>query len=546
MRLLLLLLLAPALLRAQAPAADPVAAVDSIFRWAGPASPGCAIGVARDGRTLVERGYGMANLEHDIPITPATVFEAGSVSKQFTAAAVALLARDGRLSLDDPIRKHLPELPAYTQGITIRQMLSHTSGFRDWGSVVAMGGWPRGTKTYANAHALEVTARQRALNHAPGAEYIYSNTNYNLAAILVERLGGMSFAEFTRQRLFVPLGMTRTEWRDDYNRIVKGRATAYAPRRDGIAQQMPFENVHGNGGLLTTVGDLLRWNEALTNGTVGGAGIDFVRELETPARLTSGRAIGYALGLTVGTYKGTREVAHGGATAGYRAYLARYPEQRLSVALLCNSAAAPTTLASRVADLFLAPAPQAARAGAAPATVVTLPPAELAGKAGVYRDVRTGVALALEVRGAMLGIVGGSGALQPLSPTRFTSPGGGTRAEFTLDRSGRATGLVTVADGDSTTYERLEPFAPTAAALAAYAGRYVSDEAGGVATFVVRDGKLVAELGPGVSTTLAPAYRDGFGAPGLGFVQFVRNGNGEVTALTVGSERARGVVFERR
>ncbi len=258
--------------------ADPsiAAKVDQVFaRWTDQ-TPGCGVGVSIKGRSVLERAYGMADLEHAVKNAPDTIFEAGSVSKQFTAAAVLLLAREGMLSLDDPVRKHIPELPDYGVPLTIRHMLTHTSGLRDWGNVAGIAGWPRTTRVHTHAHVLDIVSRQRSLNFPPGTRYSYSNTGYNLAAIIVSRVSGESFAEFSQKRIFEPLGMTRTSWRDDYTRIVRGRAIAYSDGRDGFRLNMPFENVHGNGGLLTTVGDLLRWTANFAQPKVGDEGV--VRE----------------------------------------------------------------------------------------------------------------------------------------------------------------------------------------------------------------------------------------------------------------------------
>ena len=294
----------------------------------------------------------MADLEHDVPIKPDTIFEAGSVSKQFTAAAILLLAREGKLSLDDQARKYVPELPDYGAPLTIRQMLNHTSGLRDWGSVVAIAGWPRGTRVHNHAHVLDVVSRQRSLNFPSGTRYSYCNTGYNLAAIIVSRVSGQPFAEFTRARIFTPLGMSRTSWRDDYTRVVKDRAIAYTGGPGGFSTEMPFENIHGNGGLLTTVADLLRWTRNFSQPVVGDA--QFVKELQTPGRFNDGRPHGYALGLMIGTYEGLQEVAHSGATAGYRAWLSEYPERQVAVAVLCNvSSGNAPQYAHAVADLYL-------------------------------------------------------------------------------------------------------------------------------------------------------------------------------------------------
>ncbi|MBI3492775.1 MAG: beta-lactamase family protein, partial [Acidobacteria bacterium] len=267
--------------------------VDAVFaKWTA-STPGCAVGVATDGKPALAKAYGMADLEHDVKITPDTIFEAGSVSKQFTAAAVLLLAREGKLSLDDPVRKYVPELPDYGTPLLIRHMLNHTSGLRDWGSVAGIAGWPRTTRVHTHAHVLEIVSHQKALNFTPGTRWSYSNTGFNLAAIIVARVSGMPFPEFTRARIFQPLGMTRTSWRDDYTRIVRGRAIAYDEDRAGGAfrTDMPFENVFGNGGLLTTVGDLLKWNENFTSPVVGNT--SFVGEQQQPGKFSDGRVHEY-------------------------------------------------------------------------------------------------------------------------------------------------------------------------------------------------------------------------------------------------------------
>lgn len=402
--------LAGSLAWSQAVAERPAAArVDPIFaRW-NASTPGCAVGVGVDGATVLERAFGMADLERDVANTADTIFEAGSVSKQFTAAAVLLLARDGKLSLDDPVRKYIPELPDYHVPLTIRHMLTHTSGLRDWGEVAGIAGWPRGRRVHTHAHVLDIVSRQSALNFTPGTDWSYSNTGYNLAAIIVSRVSGQSFSDFSRDRIFMPLGMSHTSWRDDYTRIVKHRAIAYAPSDDGYREEMPFENVYGNGGLLTTVGDLLRWNENFVSPKVGDRA--FVAEEQTPGRFNDGRPHDYALGLYVRPYRGVREISHSGSTAGYRAFLVRYPDQHVSVAVLCNSANAnPTQYAHAVADLYVGSAftaapPVAAGGGPRGAPAAFTPAAsDLSAYAGRYfsEDAETELAVALEGGGLVV------------------------------------------------------------------------------------------------------------------------------------------------
>jgi CubicO group peptidase (beta-lactamase class C family) len=431
----LLLVLAYAPVAAQH-AVDDIARIDRIFeRWNSGETPGCAVGVARDGSLALARAWGMADLEHGIPNSPATVFEAGSVSKQFTAAALLLLVQQGRLSLDDDVRTHVPELPDYGPAIRIRHLLNHTSGLRDWGSVAAIGGWSRSQRTHTHDHVLDILSRQRGLNFEPGAEYSYSNSGYNLAAIIVGRVSGMPFAEFSRRHIFEPLGMKDTQWRDDYTRIVRGRSSAYAVAGDGFAIDRPIENVHGNGGLLTTVGDLLTWNRALATGTFGGPG--FLELLYERGVLNDGSQIEYAAGISVTTYNGVAERSHTGATSGYRAFLAHYPDQRLDVALLCNVGAVnPGAAGHLVADVFLG---DAARPGLTPAraaaTGSTEPrpapwqptAAELQEYAGEYYSPDADAAFTVIIEGSALVLHRRPGVRMPLRPTaRDTFAGIGT------------------------------------------------------------------------------------------------------------------------
>ncbi len=327
-------------------------AVDHLFdRWT-MSTPGCAVGVAVGGQPVLLKAYGMADLEHGVPNTPETIFESGSVAKQFTAMAVMLLVQDGRLSLDDQVRTHVPELPDYGVPLTIRHMLTHTSGLRDWGSIAGIAGAPRTTREYTHAHVLDIISRQKSLNFPPGTQWSYSNTGFNLAAIIVDRVSGMSFADFSKRRIFEPLAMTNTTWRDDHRRIVKGRAIAYSTAAVGYEIEMPFENVHGNGGLLTTVGDLLKWNENFVTPVVGDPAL--LAQMRTAGKYSDGRDLDYGLGLYIRPLDGVRNVYHSGSTAGYRAHLNRFPESHTSVAVLCNASDGEATRAANdVSRLYL-------------------------------------------------------------------------------------------------------------------------------------------------------------------------------------------------
>ena len=519
---------------------DTLARVDSIFSRFTTTTPGCAVGVSRHGRTVLAKAYGMANLEYDVPLTTESIIEAGSVAKQFTAAAILLLAQQGKLSIDDPVRKHIPELPDYGAPLTIRHMINHTSGLRDWGVVAAVEGWPRGSRVHTHDHVLDIVTRQRSLNFRPGSEYLYSNTGYNLLAIIVQRVSGRSFADFTRTEIFEPLGMTRTSWRDDYTRVVKGRATAYSPARGGFRLNMPFENVHGNGGLLTTVEDLLRWSANFDAGTVGGPAL--AREQVRQARLTSGRDIEYAAGLSVTRYRGVPEVSHSGATAGYRAFLTRYPDQGLAVAVLCNhAAAAAPTLGHRVADIYLG----SAATDPTPPKTVTLAPAVLGARAGSFRNAVTGEPFRLSFREGKL-VDDGGNEIVALSPVLFVHPNRG-RMSFELAPDGRAQTLRFLQEGgDTLVFLPVEPWAPTPAELAALAGTYVSDEAATTLTIAHQGGKLFLRQRPALSFELQPRYRDVFEVPTGDLLRFIRDDAGKVTELSLFLGRVRDLHFRKQ
>jgi CubicO group peptidase (beta-lactamase class C family) len=537
--LVLLTATAAALGSAARQAVSPDARADAVLAKWTTASPGCAVGVSQNNKSVLEKAYGMADLEHDVPIKPDTIFEAGSVSKQFTAAAVLLLARDGKLSLDDQVRRYIPELPDYGAPLTIRHMLNHTSGLRDWGNVAAIAGWPRGTRAHTHANVLDIVSRQHELNFPSGTRYSYCNTGYNLAAIIVARVSGQSFAEFTRARIFTPLGMARTSWRDDYTRIVKDRAIAYSDGPGNFTTEMPFENIHGNGGLLTTVGDLLRWTSNFAHPVVGDAA--FVKEEQEPGRFNDGRQHNYALGLIVGTYRGVREVSHSGATAGYRAWLSAYPERQLTVAVLCNvSSGNATQYAHEIADVYLG-LPKLAGT-AAPASVgngapgVVLASSPLDALAAMYRRTDTGEPITISRTGDLL--TQGGTRLTARSETRFAGTNG-LVYDFSAD------GLkVTDGSGSVDVFARLrsEELAPKP--LAGYAGTYNSDEAETTLIAAVEGEALVLKRRPDSVIRLTPLYADAFRGS-IGFVRFHRGNGGQIVSLSVTQDRVWDMRFQR-
>lgn len=521
---------------------SPEAAADRVFaQFNSTHSPGCAVGVAQSGRTTLMRGYGMADLETNSPITATTIFESGSVAKQFTSAAIAILMKDGKVNIDDPVRKYIPELPEYPRPLLVRHLLSHTSGLREWSNLVALAGWPRGTRVHSQPDLLEYITAQKSLNYPVGDFYSYTNSGFALLPTIIERVSGMSFVQFSEERIFRPLGLTNTHWRDDFRTIVPGRAQAYARRAGdpvGWELDMPFENVNGPGGLLTTVTDWLKWNEHLDKKTLGSNVVD---SLTKQTVLTSGRTISYARGLIVNTYRGINEIQHSGSTGGYSTFIARYPEKNLSIAVLCNAAGAPATQFTRGLVDALVPglAPVVA-----PDTVAT-DPAAAAKLSGMYRSLRTHDPL-------VVGNAGGRGG-RGGTPLRSLRDGGwmlgNNRALFESGPDGTPRGVrVLAADNDTVAYAFVAttPWAPTTEQLAAFAGRYHSDEIHATWTVKVENGRLAASIRGAMRTELTPLYTDAFAAgASLGTVWFTRDATGGVTAMHSGSARVWDLTFTR-
>ena len=432
--------------------------IDRIFAaWDKRDSPGCSVGVFHNGAIVYARGYGMASLEHDVPITPESVFYAGSISKQFTAMAAALAIQQGKLSYDDPIRKFLPELPPYADAIKVSHLIHHTSGLRDYNTLLSIAG-RRDEDAWDNRVVLQMTAKQTQLNFKPGDEYLYSNTGYTLLATIVERAAGMKFADFADANMFKPLGLAVTHYHVDARRLVHHRALGYGQRDGQWTLDTPINERAGAGGVYTSIPDLLKWDENFYTGRVGGP--DLLKQLQTPGTLNDGKTLPYAWGLQLGNYRGLPIVEHSGSLGGYRAHLLRFPSQHASVALLCNSSTiAPTTLARRVADVVLgdkstqltAPIGPVAASGSGGGTFQTAPPAtmpagtSLADYAGTYEGAEIDGTFTVTVDGLKLLMKRETDAApevmqQGSAPDQFRARGLVIR--FQRDSNGKVTALT--------------------------------------------------------------------------------------------------------
>jgi len=532
MRILILIVVLqlPLAVAAQLPTSDTLRRVDDLFSKWNNATPGVSVAIERNGAIIYQKAFGLADLEHNVPATTATIFEAGSVSKQFTAAAILLLVQEGKLSLDDDIHKYIPELPRYEAPVTIRQCMNHTSGLKDWGSVGALSGWPRTTRVYTLDLALQIMSRQQSLNFRPGSEYSYSNAGYSIMVAIVQRVSKMSLQEFTQKYLFEPAGMKHTEWRANFRKVLPSRAIAYRKTTDVYEQEMPFENVHGHGGLLTTTEDLIVWNHQLSNPTIGGQGLLKLRTEE--GKLTNGNPMSYAGGLFLGKHNGYEEVTHTGATAAYRAVLSYYPEKKLSIAILSNDGSFnPGSYNSQIADIFLgeAPTPKPVdRPG------VSLSAEAVKKWAGVYRSIRNFDAFTLRAKDNNLET--NDHVVNVFHPDTLYLD----HNYFIAKGKGQ---VLRKTSADTGTYIRVKPPLTSAEYLKSLTGTYQSDEADVTYYVELRDNKLWINNPPHGSYPLSPSYEDGFYDDDRQLYEFKRSKKGSITSFELSTSRAERIVF---
>jgi CubicO group peptidase (beta-lactamase class C family) len=509
--------------------------VDQIFAaYDKPGSPGCALGVVRDGTLVYKKGYGAASLELGVPLTAESVFYMGSVSKQFTAASVVLAAEQRSLSLDDDIRKYVPEVPAYGKPITLRQMLHHTSGFRDILSLLFLAG-RNSEDIHPTSELLDLLSRQKALNFTPGDEFLYSNTNYFLMSVVIRRATGKPLSQFAEENIFKPLGMAHTSFYDDRTVVLPGRVAAYAPRPGGgfrVDWSTNYDMV-GGGGLMSSVDDLQLWDHNFYDNKLGKGTL--LKEMQTQGVLNNSKQIEYALGLFISKYRGLPIVAHDGANFGYRTTLLRFPQQRFSVICLCNLGTSnPLRLSYQVADLYLEGQLAADPQPGADAKVDPQP------FTGWYRNPESHSAYQLSAADGDIVALGRH--FKPRNANHFAAAPG---AEIAFDRlqNGDVRATLTLEDGVPQVFERFEPLKPSD--LAQYAGEYASSELQATYRFAVKDGKLALATNWEEPSVLEPTVRDEFRSPvGVAMV-FRRDAAGHITGCHLFAGRVRNIFFRR-
>lgn len=527
---------------------------DSVFqRFDRTDSPGCALGVYQDGRMQYARGYGMASLEHGVALSPRSVLDVGSISKQFTAMVMLMLEKEGKLSFDDPIRKLIPEMPAYADRITWRRALSQTSGLRDLYTMMGQTGRVFEGDT---VDALRAITKSAEPNYVPGERYLYTNSGWILAAQAVYRLTGKSLARVAEERIFAPLGMRDTRFLDDAAAILPNGAEGYAPRETGyrLARSTYDGAILGAGAVHTTVEDFGRWLNNYDAATVGGR--DIIEKMTTATLLNdgqpakSGTTQAYAIGLNVGTLRGLRVVSHGGSWAGYRGHFLRFPDQRFAVATFCNlTTSGPDSLARKVAGIYLADKMQPDSAAIWVATLSAAtnghPVTNLHALAGVWRNVERGEVRRTRIVGDTLFAVGGAEQrtkMVPLDARRFRS-GSGTEFRFEGDGASPSRMIVRTT-GEAVTYTRADTAALTPAQLAEYVGNYRSDEVEATHAWRVEKEQLVLYINDRRIGVLEPSYKDGF-TRGGSVIDVQRDSRGRITGFVVEAGRVRHLRFTR-
>jgi len=518
----------------------PTRKVDQIFSdYDRPGSPGCSLGVIRDGKFVYRKAYGLASLELGVPLSPESVFYMGSVSKQFTAASVVLAAEQGDLLLDDDVRKYIPELPEYGHVITLRQMIHQTSGFRDFYTLLALSGHDPADFN-SPKEIFKIVARQTDLNNIPGDEWIYSNTNYFLLGLVVQRATKKSLAEFATENIFKPLGMSHTLFYDDHTLVVPGRVAAYdpAPHETFRVDWSTTFDLVGAGGLMSSVDDLLLWDRNFYANRLGRGTL--VQELQTPGVLNDRNKINYAMGLVLGNYRGLPVVEHGGALFGYRTELLRFPEQKFSVVCLCNlGSAVPENLARKVADIYLADKlkPEASALKHSPNE--SFPdPATFAGK---YLDPRTHLMYTFSASNGNLMAWGA--VLIRIDANQFYD----LQSDVITFDSSKSAMHGTLDIGQETYFSgsRVEELHLGEPVLASYSGRFRSTELDTVYSLSEGKGTLTLRNGDNATQKLTPIAKDEFDAGNFGRFVFERDPGGQVFGFRVFTQAARGIEFKK-
>jgi len=532
-----------------------------LSQWDKNDMPGCAVGAVRDGRLVYKRAFGMANLDYDVPNTTSTLFNLASSSKPFTAASIALLAQQGKLSLDDDIRKYLPEMPKYDDTITIRHLIHHTSGIREYQALVTFGGL--GTdNAYSDKDILNMLARQKNISFKPGTKHQYSNSNYHLLGIIVGRVSGKSLRAFAEENIFKPLGMKNTLFFDNRNEVVKNRAQGYmiGPDKTIRARASLFDLV-GGGGVLTTVEDLYLWVQNFYEPKVGNK--ELISLLTAPGVLNNGEKMNYAGGLFLNKYKGSPVIKHSGNMSGYRSQIVSFPEQKFTAIALCNNMAIlPSVIAEKLADIYLEgqlkpDVPSQKRVAETLPPAIALPEKEALRYSGIYANPETGKVFKLGLKDGKLlnsGLLQNEIPVMPISENRLLIVAGTDVTELNpvFNKSGTISEIkILTKSGNPDIFVPVKPPFDSPQQLSEYAGTYYSDELDADYKLSLQGNNLSLQVSENLKPTLTAAYADVFTTAGGQInLSFTRDDKGTITGFVFNSaldgRDVKGVAFKRQ
>ncbi|MCW5517465.1 serine hydrolase domain-containing protein [Muriicola sp. Z0-33] len=527
--------------------------IDSLFTsWTADNHPGGAVGIMQKGEIIYSKAFGLASLEYQVPNSTATIFNTGSVSKQFTAMGIVLLHLQGKLSVDDDIRKHLPDLPNFGHTITIRHMLHHTSGMRSLHAMLGLAGW-RGDDSRTNEDLYRFMLQQKELNFIPGDEFLYCNTGYMLMVNIIEKVTNKDFPQWMKANIFEPLGMPNTYVEDQYNRVVLNNATSYYGAGDNFSRAVEYWGYVGSGNMHSTTSDLLSWFQNFSTPQADWEAA--FQMLRTTDPLNNGSENNYAFGVNLGSLNGYEKIGHGGAIGGFRASAATYPGEELSIAILTNfSSSNPGQLENKIANILL----EEKSVSTIPEAVITeelhpisMATGQLKQFEGSYWNDKENYARKIYIKNDTLRYYRSSNsenALVPIAANAFKMTGISAKliATFKADEKGAKTMMVSVDDDTPSIFEYFDPITNTEAFLAQYPGRFYSPELESTLDINIKEDRLFAHHARHGDAPITLLKKDILEIEGMAIVKFQRQADGKITGIRVSNGRARNVWFKKQ
>ncbi|MDO5971382.1 serine hydrolase domain-containing protein [Flavivirga aquimarina] len=523
--------------------------IDSLFNtWNEENHPGGTLGIMQNGKIIYSKAFGLASLEYQVPNTIGTIFNIASVSKQLTAMGIVLLHEKGKLSIDDDIRKYLPDMPDFGHTITIRHMLHHTSGMRSLHAMLGLAGWRDGDPR-TSEDLYRFMLKQKELNFIPGDEYLYCNTGYILMAKIIENVTKEKFPQWMKANVFDPLRMTDTYVEDRYDRIVPNNATSYYGSNDVFFRAVEYWGYVGSGNVHSTTTDLLNWLQNFSTPTSNWSSA--FEMLKTTDTLNNGSENNYAFGVNFGNYKAYNKISHGGSIGGFRAYASHYPEEQLSIAVLTNfSSSNSRGIERKIANILLKDkskaTPEIAKAEISK-SVISFPLEQLTGK----YEIQSGVIANITIENDSLHV------LQEWNNSEYNiyKTKGNTyqipkedNVQFTFSElKDNATQLLSVnQNGRKIDAKRYVEEDLSSISLNDYVGRFYSPELESTLDIILKEDQLIGHHGRHGDFPMKLLSTDVLEITGFASVDVVRDVENVITGIRISNGRARNVLFEKQ